>query len=374
MVPSNPESDTTKCIGCGKVEGVSRVLSLCVSCIKEDYDRFRYHIDGVHQKAREPFSLPSSPPRTKEGVKCGICVNDCSIAEGKRGYCGMRENASGRIVPVTGSEDMGMLDYYYDPLPTNCVASFVCPAGSGYNESDYSYADGAEYGFFNLAVFYLACSFDCLFCQNWHFKAGKGGRALSASELADLVNDKTACVCYFGGDPTPQITHSIKAARIALSRTKGRILRICWETNGSMAKRFAQEIGEIALISGGCVKFDLKALDDRLHRTLTGASNKRTLENFLLLAKIAEKRRKPPLLVASTLLIPGYITPDEVGAIARFIADIDPDIPYSLLAFYPQFLMNDLPTTSRREAYLCYEAACSSGLKRVHIGNIHLLR
>jgi len=47
------------------------------------------------------------------------------------------------------------------------------------------------------------------------------------------------------------------------------------------------------------------------------------------------------------------------------------DIPYSLLAFYPQFYMN-LPTTSKKEAIECMGAA-KKYLKRVRIGNIHLL-
>jgi pyruvate formate lyase activating enzyme len=63
----------------------------------------------------------------------------------------------------------------------------------------------------------------------------------------------------------------------------------------------------------------------------------------------------------------------EVGSIARFVASLDPDIPYSLLAFYPQFFMADLPPTSRRQAAECWQAAKEAGLRNVRIGNQHLL-
>jgi len=63
-----------------------------------------------------------------------------------------------------------------------------------------------------------------------------------------------------------------------------------------------------------------------------------------------------------------------VAAIAAFIASLNPDIPYSLLAFYPQHLMTDLPLTKKRVAESCREAALAAGLKRVKLGNIHLLR
>jgi len=37
---------------------------------------------------------------------------------------------------------------------------------------------------------------------------------------------------------------------------------------------------ELSLTTGGCVKFDLKALDDNLHQALTGAGNRRTPQNL----------------------------------------------------------------------------------------------
>jgi pyruvate formate lyase activating enzyme len=63
-----------------------------------------------------------------------------------------------------------------------------------------------------------------------------------------------------------------------------------------------------------------------------------------------------------------------VEGIAGFIAGLNPEIPYSLLAFYPHFCLKDLPTTSRTDALRCREVAESAGLKHVHIGNVHLLR
>ncbi len=69
----------------------------------------------------------------------------------------------------------------------------------------------------------------------------------------------------------------------------------------------------------------------------------------------------------------GYIDAEEVAAIARFIASLDPNIPYSLLAFHPQFYMSDLPMTSRVLADQCCQAARHAGLNNVRIGNVHLL-
>ena len=73
-------------------------------------------------------------------------------------------------------------------------------------------------------------------------------------------------------------------------------------------------------------------------------------------------------------MVPGYIDAQEVGHIAEFIESLNPEIPYSLLAFHPDYKMTDLPSTSLRQAQECLEAARKAGLKRVRVGNVHLLR
>jgi pyruvate formate lyase activating enzyme len=254
------------------------------------------------------------------------------------------------------------------------VADWVCPGGTGAGYPRFAYSRGAEYGYKNLAVFYQACSFDCLFYQNWQYRySATQPSKVDVLDLAQAVDDHTSCICYFGGDPTPQLPHALRASRLALERNKGRILRICWETNGSMHPALLEQAAQLSLNSGGCIKFDLKAWSEELHIALCGVSNKRTLENFKLVAQYVGERPSPPFLITSTLLVPGYIDKEEVSKIAGFISSLSPDIPYALLAFHPQFMMNDLPPTSQRHAEECLAVAKAHGLKRVRLGNVHLL-
>jgi uncharacterized Fe-S radical SAM superfamily protein PflX len=96
-------------------------------------------------------------------------------------------------------------------------------------------------------------------------------------------------------------------------------------------------------------------------------------KNFALTSSYVRKRREPPILIASTLLVPGYIDSKEVFDITKFIAELDQSIPYSLLGFTPNFYMPDLPCTSRRHAQDCKKEAEKAGLININIGNIHLL-
>ena len=351
---------------------ISKELKVCLNCIRKKPEHVLPITMQAHGRSRRAFRLPESPPEDPQGLHCTICVNECGIPENGMGYCGLRRNEGGRLTGVSPEE--GKLSWYHDPLPTNCVGDWACPGGTGAGYPVYAYTQGPERGYKNLAVFFHACSFNCLFCQNWHFreKTPKPYTTQVENLIAD-VDEKTSCICYFGGDPSSQLPFALRASRLALEKNKGRILRICWETNGSMHCKFLDEMIELSLHSGGCIKFDLKAWDENLHRALTGATNKRTLENFSRAGEKIPLRQVPPLLIASTLLVPGYIDEKEIRNIARFIVSINPDIPYSLLAFYPHFYMSDLPLTTRALAERYLTAAQEVGLNNVRIGNRHLL-
>jgi pyruvate formate lyase activating enzyme len=345
-------------------------LGYCAACIRGRFKEVWPHLEALHHRSRQRFGLPLAPPQAPQGKACTLCFHACRIPEGGMGYCGARRVEKGRL--VGGNPSGAAVSYYYDPLPTNCVADWFCPEGAG--------AAGrrqASPGRFNLAVFYHACNFNCLFCQNWTFKdRTRRGDRLTAAQLAQAANSRTACICYFGGDPTPQLPHALAAARLAQAQalSQGRACRICWETNGAMQAPWLKPLAASALKSGGIIKFDLKAFSEEMHLALCGVSNSQTLQNFAALARRFNERPEAPFLTASTLMVPGYVDLEEIHGIARFIAALNPDIPYSLLAFYPQFELPDLPVTSREFALQARQTAQAAGLKRVNLGNLHLLQ
>ncbi|MCX7698250.1 MAG: radical SAM protein [Candidatus Goldbacteria bacterium] len=345
------------CPVCNKEVLFSKIFSACYECIKLNRNNILSEIITKHSKIRKEFKLSETIPHGGN-TNCKICANNCSMKENEISYCGLRTVKNNKIVILTEGENKAVLDWYFDPLPTNCVAEWVCSGSKQTNKK-------------NLAVFYGSCSFNCLFCQNWHFKTYKPQmfNSISAKTLASYADNKTYCVCFFGGDPSTQMPHSLATAKFLSEKN----IKICWETNGSMNKNFLKKAIELSLSSGGCIKFDLKAFDENIHYALCGVSNKQTIENFKFAAEYINKRREPPLLIASSLLIPGYIDEEEIYKIASFIYSLDKSIPYCLLLFYPSFVLNDLSMTSKEQAYRCLKAAKNAGLVNVKLGNIHLL-
>lgn len=347
------------CALCGESSPlIAGWLGLCSRCIRQRPEEALSIADEAHARARRLFNLPERPPRTEGGQRCGLCVQDCVIGEGQHGFCGLRQVRDGELHHLAGTRERGLLDWYRDALPTNCVASPFC---SGH----------AQRGKHNLAVFYASCTVDCLFCQNYDYREVDPSQAdlVSAQELAEVVNDRTYCACAFGGDPASQMGHALAAGR----RLAEQGIVVCWETNGTAQPALMNQALDLALATGGCVKIDFKAHDETLHRVLTAASNQYTLENIARGATRFEERDNPPPLVVSTLLVPGYVDAEEVGCIARFIAEHNPSVPYVLLGFAPHFLFPDLPCTSVRHAEAAEAAAREAGLSSVRVGNRHLL-
>ena len=337
---------------------MSETLGLCLSCIRTCPEEAVRLAQSVHAESRRVFDLPAATPQASSGLQCVLCSRQCRMVEGERGYCGLRTVHDGRLTHFAGTARHGVLHWYRDPLPTNCVADWVCPGSR-------------RLGYHNLAVFYASCTLNCLFCQNWHFRgvSATSSVGISAKQLANAADPSTFCVCFFGGDPASQMPHALAAGQ----RLAAKGVTVCWETAGTSHPKLLDRAVELSLASGGCIKFDLKAFDEVLHVILTGGSNRQTLDNFDRAARRFEERPDPPLVVASTLLVPGYVDAEEVGRIARFVANLNPGIPYALLAFAPHFYMPDLPRTSTRHALEAERAARSAGLLDVRIANRHLL-
>ncbi len=371
------------CRLCGaKSSIISSVIGVCSSCLRGGGEALEIAMD-VHRRYRAALGLPLQPPKGG-GVRCSLCVNECSMGVGEIGYCGLWINDGGRINFVEGY-GKAVLYAYLDPLPTNCVATPVCPAATGCGYPRYSVSTGPEYGYYNLAVFFAGCNLNCVFCQNWDHKnivvSHSLRRRYTVSDV-EIVNrvvkdDRITCVCYFGGDPGPHIVYAIKVSRRIVEKSRGVVKRICWETNGLENPSIVREMARVSLESGGIVKIDWKAYTPEVYQALTGVDGYKAVErvkkNISLVAEMSRERPEIPLLTVSILLVPGYVDEVELSGMAKYIASIDRNIPVVLLAFHPDHLLRDLPSTSIGHAKKAIEIFRECGLKRVFLGNEWLL-
>jgi pyruvate formate lyase activating enzyme len=198
---------------------------------------------------------------------------------------------------------------------------------------------------------------------------------MTAPQLAEKADESVGCICYFGGDPSSQMPFVVKSAELARTSAVDdkRLLRVCLETNLSMNFKDLKRFAELSMESGGGIKADLKCWSSEILYTLSGVEHRAAYENFKWLGKRHRERPEVPFARASTLLVPGYVNDEEIRKLASFIADLDPTIPYSLLAFHPLYYMDDMPYTRREDAERFLEICGEEGLRKVRIGNPWLL-
>jgi len=364
-----------ECRVCGRRSPlIAGCLQVCADCIRERPEEAMPYIMETHKKVRSRFGLPPQPPKDPKGIPCNLCANECRMGVGQVGYCGLRRNVNGRLESLA-SPRVGVLYAYLDPHVTNCCSAWFCPAGTGAGYPKYAYRSGPEYGYYNLAIFFYGCNFSCLYCQNASHKEVLRGEVVTVEDLVETTrrNRRISCWCFFGGSPEPQLPFAIRASEEALKTCRDRILRICFEWNGCGNPKLVRRAAEIALESGGNIKFDLKCFTPSMSYALSGVPNERAYQNFRMIAEeFYPDRPELPVLTATTLLVPHYVDELEVERIASFIADLNPEIPYSLLIFHPDFMMTDLPVTPVKQVVECYKAA-KRHLTNVHVGNLSLI-
>ncbi|MCX5712429.1 MAG: radical SAM protein, partial [Candidatus Omnitrophica bacterium] len=78
-------------------------------------------------------------------VDCFLCSHYCKIAEGKFGFCGVRQNKAGTLYSHVYARPVAM---HVDPIEKKPLYHFLPGTKS-----------------FSIAT--IGCNFHCGFCQNW---------------------------------------------------------------------------------------------------------------------------------------------------------------------------------------------------------------
>jgi pyruvate formate lyase activating enzyme len=123
-------------------------------------------------------------------------------------------------------------------------------------------------------------------------------------------------VHFLGGEPTlnPDLSRLAHFARVTLG-----VHAKIGHSNGSLMPPEDIEATSVSI----------KALDERVHIQYTGVSNASVLRNFARAYQAGVK------MEASSVFIPDYVDCDEIEKVARFVAEIDPGIPYHIVGYIP---------------------------------------
>jgi len=166
-------------------------------------------------------------------------------------------------------------------------------------------------------------------------------------------------VAFTGGDVTCCPEFYEECARLIKTQTN---LWVLIETNGYGLT--SQNLSRLHASGVDAFWLDIKAHDTEKHKWLTGCSNEHILrlpEEILKLGFTLE---------VLSLYIPDLIESEELEKIARDISGVDPTIPFTILAFFPEHQMKDFRKPNTKEMVEAYRKVKSTGLERIRLGNL----
>ncbi|MBM3302206.1 MAG: radical SAM protein, partial [Deltaproteobacteria bacterium] len=146
-------------------------------------------------------------------------------------------------------------------------------------------------------------------------------------------------------------------ARLAL--TQG--LKNIFVSNGYMTEECLKEI--YPDLHGANV--DLKAFTSKFYKEQCGAKLDPVLRTLEIM------RKTGVWLEVTTLLIPGLNdSVEELKALARFLCNLDPDIPWHISRFHPTYRLTNIRSTPPESIHRAKDIGYEAGLKYVYTGNV----
>jgi pyruvate formate lyase activating enzyme len=268
-------------------------------------------------------------------IRCRLCPHNCRIASGGHGLCRVRFNRGGELeIPFYGK----LSSIAVDPIEKKPL---------------YHFHPGRQI----LSVGFVGCSFRCPFCQNYRISQDTRTptETVAPDELVRLAGREGSFgIAYTYSEPLVHLEYVLDTARRA--RASG--LKNVLVSNGYVNPEPAEEL--IGLMDAANI--DLKTFNAEFYRKEIGGELEE-VKRFL--GQAAGKL----VLEVTTLIIPSKNDgAEEVEAMARFLASLDPDIPYHLSAYYPTYRYTIPPTPPSTLRELAEVAR--RHLRYVYLGNI----
>ena len=275
-------------------------------------------------------------------VRCLACGHRCLVGPGRSGVCRVRFNEGGVL-----------------RVPTGYVAGLACDPVEKKPFFHFLPGNGA------LSFGMLGCDLHCSYCQNWVTSQALRDpaalapiRPVSAGRIVELaLADGAPIVCSTYNEPL--ITSEWAAEVFGLARTAG--LRCAFVSNGNATPEVLDYLAPLV----DAYKVDLKSFDEASYRRLGGV-----LGNVL--ETIRGVRGRGMWLEVVTLVVPGFNDgPEELRAMASFIAGVSPDIPWHVTAFHENYRMRGCGATRAPALVRAAEIGRAEGLRFVYAGNLH---
>jgi pyruvate formate lyase activating enzyme len=274
-------------------------------------------------------------------VQCQLCPRGCTVTDGNRGYCRVRENRGGSYYTLIHSR---VVAQHIDPIEKKPFFHFLPGTVA------FSVASGG-------------CNVNCKFCQNWEISQARPEELRSVyyspQELASSAkNASCPAIAYTYSEPVVWTEYVLDSAEAG--HRQG--VRSVMVSNGFINQEPLKELcGRL-----DALKVDLKSYSESYYRDVVRGELKPVLNTIATAKKMAR------WLEIVYLVVPTLNDSDtEFRNLARWMkAEIGPDVPIHFTRFYPLYLLKNLPPTPVATLERAKAIADAEGLQYAYIGNV----
>ena len=291
-------------------------------------------------------------------VLCTACRQNCIISPDNTGVCSVRQNKDGKLYLLVYGK---AASFNIDPIEKKPLYHFM-PATE----------------IFSLGT--VGCNFACDFCQNWDIsqitkdlknkllkekkiskidaEISKFGYELPPEKIVEICIEKNIpSIAYTYNEPSIFFEYAYDTAKLA--NKKG--IKNVFVTNGYETEEALKLINPYL----DAMNIDLKSFSDEFYKKICKGRLQPVLDTIKLAHKLGI------WIEITTLIIPGKNDSNkELNQIANFIANIDKNIPWHVIAFHPDYKMTDISSTSLNTLQKAYNIGKKAGLNYVYTGNI----
>ena len=298
-----------------------------------------------HETAGKTVSAPREAMFYKkmdgQNVQCLLCPRECTISEGKRGFCRNRENQKGKLYTLVYGKpsvvDIG-------PIEKAPLYHFVP-------------------GHFRFCLTCASCNLRCKYCQNWHLSqsSSEDQNCYSYTPEAIVTQAKKqglTSISFTYTEPTVYYEYLYDISVIA----KQMGIRTSIVSNGYINREPLLKL----LTALDAVKIDLKGFSEKFYKEVCSATLKPVLESLTTV-----KKEKVWLEIVN-LIVPTLNDDTKmIDEMCQWIKEnLGVDTPLHFTRFFPNYKLTHLSPTPISTLESAYEIAKKNGLRYVYIGNV----
>ncbi|MEW6376701.1 MAG: AmmeMemoRadiSam system radical SAM enzyme [Thermodesulfobacteriota bacterium] len=274
-------------------------------------------------------------------IQCELCLRQCLIPEGRRGFCRGRENRAGELRSLVYGRPGGL---QIDPIELEPMYHMV-PSHK------------------NLCVYTASCNFRCKHCHNWSISQSPPENIKTLNYSPKEIIEETlrnGCKSISHSINEPTVFYEFIYDIIREAKKKG-LLTLC-HSNGGMAKAPMLELLKFM----DAVTVDLKSFNPKFYQEISEARLEPVLETLKTI-KEANKHLEIVNLIIPTL----NDHRDDIKKMSKWIIEnLGRDVPLHFTRFSPSYKMKHLPYTPIQTLEEARSLAISEGIRYVYVGNV----